>query len=158
MWHTHLNKKYHVAKEMFIPSYLILSFKTYGYLLCFIYYIKVNLHTCIACWLYVLKIRRNSQHRVHKYDQEKKEAKQTAIFAGHHYAQASTNNVNKTWALLQTTGGKDDTNGSYQRNGGELRWSWTVSVSSLISDTHRCSFFILRWRPSLALSTNERFI
>ena len=34
---------------MFIPSYLILSFKTYGYLLCFIYYIKVNLHTCIAC-------------------------------------------------------------------------------------------------------------
>ena len=27
---------------------------------------------------------------------------------GHHYAQANTNNVNKTWALLQTTGGKDE--------------------------------------------------
>jgi hypothetical protein len=26
---------------------------------------------------------------------------------GHHYPQANTNNVNKTCALLQTTGGKD---------------------------------------------------
>ena len=26
---------------------------------------------------------------------------------GHHYPQANTNNVNKTWALLQTTGVKD---------------------------------------------------
>jgi len=25
----------------------------------------------------------------------------------HHYAQANTNDVNKTWTLLQTTGGKD---------------------------------------------------
>jgi hypothetical protein len=25
---------------------------------------------------------------------------------GHHNAQTNTNNVNKTWALLQTTGGK----------------------------------------------------
>jgi len=29
---------------------------------------------------------------------------------GHHYMQTSTNNVNKTWALLQTTGGKDESN------------------------------------------------
>ena len=29
---------------------------------------------------------------------------------GHHYPQANTNNVNKTWALLQTTGGKERTN------------------------------------------------
>ena len=27
---------------------------------------------------------------------------------GHHYPQANTNNVNKTRALLQTTGGKDE--------------------------------------------------
>ena len=27
---------------------------------------------------------------------------------GHHYPQANTNNVNKTCALLQTTGGKDE--------------------------------------------------
>jgi hypothetical protein len=30
--------------------------------------------------------------------------------AGHHYPQANTNNVNKTCALLQTTGGKERTN------------------------------------------------
>ena len=28
----------------------------------------------------------------------------------HHYPQANTNNVNKTCALLQTTGGKERTN------------------------------------------------
>jgi hypothetical protein len=28
----------------------------------------------------------------------------------HHYAQANTNNINKTWALLQTTGSKDESN------------------------------------------------
>ena len=33
--------------------------------------------------------------------------KHNAICVGHRYAQASTNNVNKTWALLQTNGGKD---------------------------------------------------
>jgi hypothetical protein len=32
------------------------------------------------------------------------------ICVGHHYAQTNTTNVNKTWALLQTTGGKDDPN------------------------------------------------
>jgi len=29
---------------------------------------------------------------------------------GHHYAQTNTNNVNKIWTLLQTTGGKDEPN------------------------------------------------
>jgi hypothetical protein len=29
---------------------------------------------------------------------------------GHHYPEANTNNVNKTRALLQTTGGKDEPN------------------------------------------------
>jgi hypothetical protein len=29
---------------------------------------------------------------------------------GHNYPQANTNNVSKTRALLQTTGGKDETN------------------------------------------------
>ena len=32
------------------------------------------------------------------------------ICVGHHYEQANTNNVNKTWSLLQTTGGKDEPN------------------------------------------------
>ena len=36
--------------------------------------------------------------------------KHNTICVGHHYMQASTNNVNKTWALLHTTGGKDEPN------------------------------------------------
>jgi hypothetical protein len=32
------------------------------------------------------------------------------IYVGHHYTQTNTNNVNKTCALLQTTGGKDEPN------------------------------------------------
>jgi hypothetical protein len=34
--------------------------------------------------------------------------KQSAICVGHNYAQIYTNNVNKTCAPLQTTGGKDE--------------------------------------------------
>ena len=36
--------------------------------------------------------------------------KHSTICARHHYAQKYTNNVNKTWALLQTTGGKYELN------------------------------------------------
>jgi hypothetical protein len=35
---------------------------------------------------------------------------------GHHYQQANTNNVNKTRALLQTPGGKDEPNIVCMRN------------------------------------------
>ena len=35
------------------------------------------------------------------------EDKHNTICVGYHHAQASTNNVNKAWALLQTTGDKD---------------------------------------------------
>ena len=37
----------------------------------------------------------------------KTKQKHNTTCAGHHYAQTNTNNVNKTCALLQTTGGKD---------------------------------------------------
>ena len=40
----------------------------------------------------------------------KTKRKHTTICVGHHYAQTNTNNVNKTWALLQTTGGNDKPN------------------------------------------------
>ena len=33
----------------------------------------------------------------------------------HHYMQTNTNNVNKTWALLQTTRGKDEPNIVFMR-------------------------------------------
>ena len=36
--------------------------------------------------------------------------KHNTICVGHHYTQTNTNNVNKTWALLQTTGGQDEPN------------------------------------------------
>jgi len=38
------------------------------------------------------------------------EHKHNTICVGHHYAHTNTNNENKTWALLQTTGGKDEPN------------------------------------------------
>ena len=40
----------------------------------------------------------------------KTKQKHNTICVGHHYMQTNTNNVNKTWALLQTTGGKDEPN------------------------------------------------
>jgi hypothetical protein len=36
--------------------------------------------------------------------------KHNTICAGHRYTQTNTNNVNKTWAPLQTTEGKDKPN------------------------------------------------
>jgi len=39
-----------------------------------------------------------------------KNKKHNKIYVGHHYVQKTTNNVNKTWALLQTIGGKDEPN------------------------------------------------
>ena len=40
----------------------------------------------------------------------KTKQKHSTICVGHHYARTNTNNVNKTWALLQTTGGKHEPN------------------------------------------------
>jgi len=37
------------------------------------------------------------------------------ICVGHHYTSTNTNKVNQTWALLQTTGGKDDPNVAFMR-------------------------------------------
>ena len=36
--------------------------------------------------------------------------KNNTICVGHHYTQTHSNNVNKTWALLQTTGSNDEPN------------------------------------------------
>jgi len=45
-------------------------------------------------------------------DTRRRQAKQkhTTIRVGHHYTQTNTNNVNKAWTFLQTTGGKDEPN------------------------------------------------
>ena len=39
--------------------------------------------------------------------------KHNTICVGHHYTQATTNNVNKICTLLQTTGGKDEPNSKH---------------------------------------------
>ena len=40
----------------------------------------------------------------------KQKQKHNTTSDGHHYTQANTNNVNKIWSLLQTTGSKDEPN------------------------------------------------
>ena len=42
--------------------------------------------------------------------EEEKQSKHNTICVGHHYTQTNTYDVNKTWVLLQTTGGKDEQN------------------------------------------------
>ena len=43
------------------------------------------------------------------------EKKHNTICVEHHYMQTYTNNVNKTWALLQTPGVKDEPNIVFMR-------------------------------------------
>ena len=42
--------------------------------------------------------------------QRKTKQKHNTICVGHHYVQTNTNSINKTCAILQTTGGKDEPN------------------------------------------------
>ena len=46
---------------------------------------------------------------------EEKQNKNTTQNAGHHYTLTNTNNINKTWALLQTTWEKDEPNIVFMR-------------------------------------------
>jgi hypothetical protein len=48
-------------------------------------------------------------------DEKKPKQKHNTLCVGHHYAQASTNNVNKACALLQTSGGKDESDIVFMR-------------------------------------------
>jgi len=57
-------------------------------------------------------INKLATYLVHK---TKKNKNKNTICIGHHYAQANTNNVNKTWSLLQTNGGKDEPNVIFMR-------------------------------------------
>jgi hypothetical protein len=45
----------------------------------------------------------------------KTKQKHNKIFIGHKYTQVSTNNINKTWARIQTTGGKEEPNIVFRR-------------------------------------------
>jgi hypothetical protein len=52
----------------------------------------------------------NTYHTRQRIKTKQKQEKTNTMCAGHHYPQANTNNVNKTCALLQTTGGKERIN------------------------------------------------
>jgi hypothetical protein len=67
---------------------------------------KIAISMCvdIVCMCYFSKSKKLATQSTQ--DQDKQNKKYNTICVGHHYAQANTNNVNKTWALLQTTGGK----------------------------------------------------
>jgi hypothetical protein len=43
-----------------------------------------------------------------QYEDKQQQQKHNTKCAEHHYTQTNTNNVYRTWALLQTTGGKDE--------------------------------------------------
>ena len=48
--------------------------------------------------------------KLNTQDEEKQIKIHKTICVGHHYTQANTHNVNKTWDFLQTTGCKDEPN------------------------------------------------
>ena len=45
-----------------------------------------------------------------KQGEEEQSKTHNTICVGHHFAQTNTTEANKTWTLLQTTGGKDEPN------------------------------------------------
>jgi hypothetical protein len=82
-------------------------------------YMRLLFLDCTSFYHYLFFCRQNWQSREtgntgHTRQREKKTKKQknktNTMCVGHHYLQANTNNVNKTWALLQTIGGKDEPN------------------------------------------------
>jgi hypothetical protein len=65
------------------------------------------------CWRGNTKwiIHRNwQQDKEKEKNKNKNKNKPNPMCVGHHCLQANTNNVNKTWALLQIIGGKDEHN------------------------------------------------
>jgi hypothetical protein len=72
----------------------------------FLFFGEYSIYTCryIKTWILII-LKPGTQDK-----ERKKTTTKNTICIGHHYTQTKTNNVNKTWALLQTTGGKDKPN------------------------------------------------
>ena len=62
-----------------------------------------------------MAIKQDNPEKMGTQDEEK----HNTICVGHHYTQANTNNVNKTYALLKTNGDKEEPNivFMWKRNG-----------------------------------------
>ena len=67
---------------------------------------KMSFNLCQRIFEGAIKKKDNPEKMATQGTQDKE--KYNTICIGHHYMQANTNNVNKTCALLQTTGGKDE--------------------------------------------------
>jgi hypothetical protein len=63
--------------------------------------------------------------------------KHNRICVEYHYAQRNTNNENKTWALLQTTGGNSH-HFSYHPIIWSLSFSWIIPVTFIESTKYTC--------------------
>jgi hypothetical protein len=69
--------------------------------------------------------------------QDKQNKQHNTICVGHHSQQANKNNVNKTWALLQTT--KDKYEPNIGCPDGALVNTYGLSVSQMTTDMFRLS-------------------
>jgi hypothetical protein len=74
-------------------------------------------------------IQRIWQNRVHNTKMHTKQ-KHCTICIGHHDTKASTNNVNKTYVLLQPTGGKDEPKIVFMRKSQRTSQHVTQSVKT----------------------------
>ena len=63
-------------------------------------------------------------------DEEKQNKKHNTICVGDHSMQQNTNKVNKTLALLQTTGGKDEPNIVFMRKSQQTSQHGTQNIKT----------------------------
>jgi hypothetical protein len=75
-------------------------------------------------------------------DEDKPNKKITHVV--HHYTETNTNNVNKTRALLQTTGGKDESNIGFMRK--SQRTSQHVTNNLKTHSSFQFIFVIMNFR------------
>jgi hypothetical protein len=107
----------------------------------YIYVIKISslnitsIIFIILKYLYFFKKIENGNIR-RRQKNNNKNNKKHAICVGQRYAQAHKNNLNKTWALPQTIGGKDESNIKQNRKK-------VVKMCMLNTNTHMCTF--LAW-------------
>ena len=57
-------------------------------------------------------------------DEEKQNKNTTHV--GHHYMQTNTDNANKTWAVPETTGSKDEPNGHHNTELRNQVWQYQI--------------------------------
>jgi hypothetical protein len=90
-------------------------------------------------------LERDCPHRVHKTKKNKQ--KHNRVCVAHHYTQTNTNNVNKTWDLLQTTGGKNEPNIVFMRKSQRTSQHETQNVKTHNRTTQKLKRWATRTPP-----------